>query len=217
MDRPAHRGRRPSASVLAAVTGMVALAGCGAGQAAPTPVLTSARHSDGLQWMTTRRALSQLRADPVLAAELSRAPVYEILQPGEKPLTRSGTVPTVTFSAVSALSRALAGGQLPAGTKAVLYDPEAWSFTPAAEQRQPVRAAAKAASLARAHHLKIIIAPALNLTTVLARGGTGPRWRQFLDLGLPGKFAGQAWSGTLPSTPGSSPRPPSRPERPTRT
>jgi hypothetical protein len=52
-----------------------------------------------------------------------------------------------------------------------------------------VQAATRAAGLARAHGLQLIVAPALNLTTVLARGSAAPRWQQFLDLQLAAKMA----------------------------
>jgi hypothetical protein len=140
-------------------------------------------------WMLTRAALAELIADPAIRAGLDGSPVYEILQPGQEPLAGFDAAVTVTFPSLVALSHAVAGGRLPAGTRAVLYDPEAWSFTPAAEQRDPVQAATRAAGLARAHGLQLIVAPALNLTTVLARGSAAPRWQQFLDLQLAAKMA----------------------------
>lgn len=70
----------------------------------------------------------------------------------------------------------------------MLYDPEAWSFTPADEQRDPVTAAARAAAVAHAHGLRLIVAPGLNLTTVLDPAGQ-PRWRTFLSLHLAGQLA----------------------------
>lgn len=71
----------------------------------------------------------------------------------------------------------------------MLYDPEAWPFTPVTEQRDPVRAAARAATVAHAHGLRLIVAPALNLTTVLDPAGGTPRWRKFLALNLAGRLA----------------------------
>lgn len=154
-------------------TGTRARAGAGAA-VSPGPAM----------WLLTRSALAQLVTDPLVRSGLARSRVYEILQPGQLPLAGVDAIPVVTFPAVAALDAALTGNQLPAGTRAVLYDPEAWSFTPADEQRDPLRAAARAASLARAHGLQIIVAPALNLTTVLTPDHPGPRWQQFLRLRL---------------------------------
>ena len=140
-------------------------------------------------WLLTRSALALLAADPAVRAGLGRSQVYEIVPPGQRPVPGVDATLVVSFSAVAALSDALAGNRLPTGTRAVLYDLEAWSFTPAAEQRDPARAAARAAALAHAHGLKIIVAPALDLTTVMAPGSSGPTWRQFLHLQLAAKIA----------------------------
>jgi hypothetical protein len=135
-------------------------------------------------WMLTRPALSQMLASPAVRPMLERTRVYELLQPGQQPLSGVDATPVVTFSAVAGLRSALAGHTLPAGTGAVLYDPEAWSFTPKSEQRDPVRAAAQAARLAHADGLQLIVSPALNLTTVLDPRSSAPRWQRFLDLGI---------------------------------
>ena len=139
-------------------------------------------------WMLTRGALGQVLSDPTVAARLEMARVYEILTPGEQPLAAPGTEPVVTFSAVSTLRQAVDGGQLPPGTRAVLYDPEVWPYTPVTEQRNPVQAAQQAAAVARAHHLTFIAAPALDLATAQPRSG-GPLWRQYLRLDLVGAIA----------------------------
>ena len=140
-------------------------------------------------WLLTRSALALLAADPAVRAGLGRSQVYEIVQPGQRPVPGVDAALVVTFSAVAALGDALAGNRLPTGTRAVLLDLEAWSFTPAGEQRDPARAAVRAAALAHAHGLKIIVAPALDLTTVMAPGSSGPAWRQFLGLRLAAKIA----------------------------
>ena len=171
-----------------------AAAGCSSGPApapppssAPYPVtspFTPAPGPGAVTWMLTRPALAQMLSDPAARSRLGRSQVYELLQPGQQPLGGVRTPLVVTFPSVGELRSALAGHTLPAGTRAVLYDPEAWSFTPPGEQRDPVRAAAQAAGLAHAHGLKLIAAPALNLTTVMDPGGSRSRWRSYLNLGL---------------------------------
>jgi hypothetical protein len=133
--------------------------------------------------------LSQLIADPAVRARLQCALVYEILQPGQQPLAGITAKPVVTFASATALEDAVTGGRLPAWTYGVLYDPEAWSFTPVAEKRDPVQAATRAAVVAHGYGLRLIVAPALNLTTVLAPGHRQPRWRTFLDLNLVARLA----------------------------
>ena len=147
------------------------------------------RQLGGPAWLLTRSALTQLAADPAVRQELQRGRVYELLQLGQRPLAAVPADPVVVFASAAGLIRAVTGGQLPGGTFGVLYDPEAWSFTPVAEQRDPVRAAAQAAAAAHAHGLRFIASPALNLTTVLNPGSREPRWRQFLNAGLLGRIA----------------------------
>jgi len=195
---PARRSAALSREVRVAVAIGVAgclLASCAArgpaGRPGPTAAGTptaATTEGGGHTWMLTRAALAQLVSEPAVQAGLARSQVYEIVQPGQRPLSAAGAVPVVTFSAVAGLRQAVTGQQLPDGTRAVLYDPEAWSFTPRAEQLAPAQAAQRALSLARAHGLRLIVAPALNLTTVRP-GLSGPRWRQFLDLGLAGQLA----------------------------
>jgi hypothetical protein len=97
--------------------------------------------------------------------------------------------PVVDFASAAALESAVDAGKLPSGTFGVLYDPEAWVFTPVAEQQNPVQAATAAAAVAHAHGLQFLVTPAIDLATVLDPNGTGPEWRQFLDLDLVGRLA----------------------------
>ncbi|MGD0927658.1 MAG: hypothetical protein ABR926_20970 [Streptosporangiaceae bacterium] len=187
------------AAVLTAVT--CALASCSASSpprghasppgSSPSGAFTPAALTPGGRpaWMLTRTALTQVASEPAVLAGLQRSRVLEILPTGQKPLAVAGAQPVVTFSSISELDQAVSGGQLPAGTRAVLYDPEVWAFTPRGEQLDPAGAAGRARDIAHAHRLALIVAPALNLTTVRADPAGGPRWRQFLRLGLAGAIA----------------------------
>jgi len=157
----------------------------------PVRLMTPAALTPGGRpaWMLTRAALGQVATEPAVLAGLRRSRVLEILHPGQKPLAVAGALPVVTFSSVSDLAQAVSGGQLPAGTRALLYDPEAWSFTPRAEQLSPAAAAGRAQDIAHAHGLSLIAAPAMNLTSVRPDPAGGPRWRRFLRLGLAGAIA----------------------------
>ncbi len=164
------------------------LAGCSTQAPSPRPTQTGTEAPGRrLTWMLTRAALASVLSDPAARSRLDGAPVYEILRTGQSPLGAAGAVPVVTFSALGELAQAVSGGGLPTGTRAVLYDPEVWPFTPVAEQRDPAKAAQQALRLAHAHGLRLFVAPALNLTTL--RPASGPRWQQFLHLGLAGAMA----------------------------
>jgi hypothetical protein len=201
---PARRAVALSAAAIACLLagGCSASAGGSAvpGPTAPGPTApgTTAPGTTGSQasgpqaapaWLLTRSALSWLAADQGARDVLSRSHVYELLQPRQEPVAAVTADLVVVFASATALEEAVTGGQLPAATYGVLYDPETWSFTPAAEQRDPVRAAAQAAAVAHAHGLRFIVTPALNLVTVLNPAGQEPRWRQFLRLDLVGRLA----------------------------
>lgn len=189
------RPRGTTLTIAVAIMSVWGLAACStvpaSGQATPAEKITKVASASrsGPAWLLTRSALSQLVADSAVRDELRGSRVYEILQPGQRPVPGVTAEPVVTFASAAALEGAVTGGRIPGGTYGVLYDPEAWSFTPKAEQRNPVRAATRAAAVAHAHGLRLIVTPALNLTTVLAPGGQAPRWRQFLDLNLAGRLA----------------------------
>jgi hypothetical protein len=155
---------------------------------ASAPASGGAGVASGPAWLVTRTALAELVADPSVRQRLASAQVYEILQPGQRLLSGVQARAVVTFSSAATLMEAVRSGQVPSDAYGVLYDPEAWAFTPPAEQQDPVAAASQAAQAAHARGLKLLVAPALNLTSVLGGSGSGTgsgaRWQQFLRLGL---------------------------------
>jgi hypothetical protein len=159
----------------------------------PRPVDSSSQPTattgTGTVWFVTRAALVSLMADQEAKNRLLGGQIYEILKPGQKPLANVSARTVIIFGSAATLKQAVTSGQIPAGTYGVMYDPEVWPDTPVDEQRDPVSAATSAASVAHAHGLRFIVAPALNLTTVLASGSSGQRWHQFLNLNLAGQFA----------------------------
>lgn len=187
--------RRRCLGLLAAAPAVLA-AGCGtraAIMAGERVVPSEAGGTSGVPaWVLARPALAQAAANATVRTGLSRLRVYELLQPGQQPRQLAGSVPAVAFASAAELAAAVRDGQLPGGTEAVLYDPEAWTFTPPGEQRDPVAAAERAAAAAHDRGLQLIVAPGVNLVTVLAPAGAGPRWRRLLDLGLLARLAARA-------------------------
>lgn len=74
----------------------------------------------------------------------------------------------------------------------ILYDPEHWQFTPAAEQSAPGTAARTAETLVRSAGLQLIIAPATNLAEVSAPGGSAANVNAFIQTDDLGKVASSA-------------------------
>ncbi len=192
ISRQGHRSRLAAAVATAAAAALAACALAACTGPAPGQAPHGRRPGPAVSpgvWMLTRAALAQMLSYPGVRPRLQRTSIDELLQPGQQPLAGVSATPVVTFSSVSSLRGALAGNALPAGTGAVLYDPEAWPYTPRSEQRDPAAAAAQAARLAHAHGLKLIVSPALNLATVLRPASPAARWQTFLDLGIAGSVA----------------------------
>jgi hypothetical protein len=136
--------------------------------------------------------VAELTRDPVVRQTLGDRPLDELLEPGQAPVQGVPARLIVAFASAAALSATVRAHDLPPGTYGVLYDPESWGFTPPSEQRNPIAAAAQAAASAHAAGLRFIVAPALNLTTVLAPGTHATRDQEFLALRLLGRFAQSA-------------------------
>jgi hypothetical protein len=172
--------------LLTACSGGSPAGGAGAAPSTSPPSPGGSGVTSGPTWLVTRSALAELVADPSVRQRLASAQVYEILQPGQRLLAGVTARAVVTFSSAATLMETVRSGQVPADAYGVLYDPENWSFTPPAEQHDPVAAASQAARAAHTRGLKLLVAPAMNLTTVLGSGsaGRGPRWQQFLNLRL---------------------------------
>jgi len=85
----------------------------------------------------------------------------------------------LVFSDYNSLVAAL-NAHMPAGVKAVMYDPENWSFTPAAQQQNPAHYEQLAAEVAHAHGLELIAAPAVNLATESGGGQSTSKYDQYI-------------------------------------
>ena len=185
-------------SVAVAAAAVYGVAGCGANShRAPTTAVdngstatagSSTSTAGSSTWLLTSSALAQLAANPTVRTKLQRWHVYEILR-NEQSQPGFNANPVVAFPSAAALRRRVRNGELPGGTYAVLYDGEAWRFTPVAEQSNPVRAASRAAAVAHAHGLRLIVTPSLGLIRILSPGNQESLWRGFLRLNLAGQMA----------------------------
>lgn len=173
--------RRLTRGVLAVVA--MTVFGAEPGIAAPTPLV----------WMINTKALSLLAAEPGgadLVARFFNTPDTYVMAPHDQlALVPPRAVAVVNFPSFAAMRAAFGAGRVDPRYGAVLYDCEAWKFTPIEEQRNPVYYYGLAAELAHSHHLKLIAAPATTLRKVLLPP-TGPdAYPPFMRTGIVGPIA----------------------------
>jgi hypothetical protein len=102
-----------------------------------------------------------------------------------------------SFASFATMQAAIQNSTLEPGVKYVLYDNEAWSFTPADEKTAPFTFAAQALALAHAHGLQMIFTPAANLSPILSSTYTASnqlapgngKFSGYLDLNMAGQAA----------------------------
>lgn len=169
----------PTRALAVLAASLCLLAGCSSGRSTNTTTSvtgsttgTTGAHGDaaGLNWIVTREALSDIATNTVALSILEQGQIYEIVRLGGHPLVGVNAIITADFKSVTGaggMQAAVTGGLLPTGTKAILYDPESWSFTPLAEQQHLATYISMAASLARSHGYQLIVSPALDLTKSL--------------------------------------------------
>jgi hypothetical protein len=109
----------------------------------------------------------------------------------------AGTVRnTYIYKSYAAFAADVAAGRLPATVHAVLYDIEKWPATPLDEQRSPQVYLRRFSTLARAHGLLPILAPARDLALVpggsCAKRGSENLSEAYLRCGLAGADQGAA-------------------------
>ncbi len=142
----------------------------------PTPSTAAPAPSGGPYWLVQDFTLALLERDGLPAATITK--IFN--SPRTLLIVRPhGSVPDAlvplatkveTFASFTGLQAAVQGSTLEPGVRYVLYDNEAWSFTPANEKVAPFTYAAQALALAHAHGLQMIFTPAANLTPLLSAG-----------------------------------------------
>ncbi len=106
---------------------------------------------------------------------------------------RYATTPVLSYTSYARFSSDIRSGAISYPYKWVLYDPENWSATPVGERRNPVKYMTLFGQLARAHGLKVIQTPSLDLATVTGSalprrpGESADQW--FVRTDIAGKAA----------------------------
>jgi len=147
----------------------------------PAPVTytpAAAGASGNPAWIVADWAIADMESaglSPALVSYFFDNPrTYLIVHPGETRI--DGGLPSAVrverFTSFATMQSAISTGQLMPGVSAVMYDNEAWSFTPVNEQNSPVQYAAQAEALAHQHHLLLIFTPAVNLANLSPTAST---------------------------------------------
>lgn len=139
-----------------------------------------------LSWIVNSPAAERAKhLAPALAARAFDNSRTFMTTKHRQPLAEPGAVRTESFASETALQRAVTHERLAAGTRAVVFDDEAWPRTPVAEQRDPAKYYRLAGDVAHTHSLELIAAPATDLARILDPAGRrGRRSTAFLRLGL---------------------------------
>jgi hypothetical protein len=152
---------------------------------ATTEPVVTVPAAKGLVWVLTAKALASVAADAKALAVLESGTIYEIVPARQSPVAGVNAVITDDFASYGTMSAAVQDNTLVPGTKALLYDPERWAFTPLEEQQDVVKYIGDAVSLAHQHGLQIIVTPALDLVLALAPGtASGREVTEFFALGV---------------------------------
>jgi hypothetical protein len=189
--KPLTGGCRIGTRVIATAAILVVASSCGSAPSPPpsaTATLPSSR-----TWLMTSQALRDISAvgDPAVA--LRNSSVLEIVGQAQSTFASVPATPVVSFRSVSSLLAWLSTTNAPGQIRAVLYDPESWQFTPAAQQQDPAHYAQQFVQAARQHGLIPILAPGMDLSKVLAPSAS-TNSSGYLQVRLPAAMA-QALSG----------------------
>ena len=102
------------------------------------------------------------------------------------------SVPTLNLKSYADFSSAVSSGTVPSWTKAVLYDPEAWTQTPTNEQQDVVTYIKLFCQLAHAHNWLCIITPGTDLMNVYPKNSGETNQQAFVRYNIDGQAAAVA-------------------------
>lgn len=150
-----------------------------------SPVESDTLNSRPIKWLINGPAVAEFARDPASRRFFENAEPFVIERKGVAPrLPESWRAISVrSFTSYRAIVRALETGSVDSNARAILYDNEAWKFTPEDEQRDPARYTKMAASVVHGKGLIFIAAPAVTLVRRLA-APSEKRYDAYLRLGI---------------------------------
>lgn len=180
------------------------LAGCGTASSSPslapptttTPATTapSAPATGGASgrpsWIVADWAIADMEkaglSQSLVTYFFDNPETYLILHPGDERIDAAipRAVRLERFTSFATMQSAFADGQVMPGISAVMYDNEAWSFTPVDEKASPIQFAARAEALAHQHGLRLVFTPAANLADLSPTATGGDKYANYLAQNL---------------------------------
>jgi hypothetical protein len=186
MRRPAElslRGVRRRLGPLVCAAAMLALMTLGGGQSRPpgwpaaaAAMLRFSAPAHSLYLVIAEQQLRDIQAvAPKLAAQLLARRTTIVLSPWPAASTgRRAAIGTVFFTSYAGFIGRLERHTMPAGVRAVAYDPESWRATPATERLDPERYMALFAAAAHRHGYAAIMMPGRDLLAMAGPCRQGP-------------------------------------------
>jgi hypothetical protein len=152
--------------------------------------------TSSLVWMISTEALAKIAAQPAgpgLIEKFFDNPRTFVLTPADQlAQVPPKAVATINFASFAAMRDAFGARKVDARYGAVLYDCEAWTYTPSEEQKNPIYYYGLAEKLAHNFKLKFLAAPATTLRTVLLTPSSSGDYPPFMKTGIVGPIASVA-------------------------
>jgi len=147
------------------------------------PAVAPADALTGIGWLFAQPGATAIAANPTASNYLNgSSPI--VMKGARTPIPAAWkATPYEAFASYAVMRSAFRNGTLVAGERAIMYDNENWSSTPAGEQQDPALYEKRAANLVHGAGLLFVSAPALDLVRVIDPG-CSPFWQCYLKLGL---------------------------------
>jgi hypothetical protein len=170
--------RNTLVGLLALATAAV-LAGCGVAAAAPHAATTGWTGTGDIRWMINSGAIDLINGNTGNTTLTTNAFDNDRTNETGTIAPNWQSVPTRTYTSYTSFTSDVTN--LAPGSW-VLYDNEAWTFTPPPEQQDPGTYMAKFVALAHRHQIHVILTPAVDITTKMTscEVTADPSWQNYL-------------------------------------
>jgi hypothetical protein len=173
---------------------ILAVAACTAATTGAPPASAAPHHL--VEVLTGSNVNRLIRGHPRLRGFFDHRRVYPLGNPRGDQIQARGVpraTPTLIYQSYARFAADVAAKRIDPRIRAVAYDPEHWSLTPAAEQLAPVTYMGRFSHLAHAHGYRVLLTPARDLMVLgraVCHAGAGERLdHAYLRCGIPAAAA----------------------------